>query len=679
VPTGWHWRDPSLTTASPVFDADDDALEGQVRFETFLADTAARFLDLPPEQLDVAIEQSLEGVVRTLGVDRGALAQFADEGRSLRWTHGFAVSDVAWPDLQADIAQALPWYAQQFRERRTLVLPRALEGVPADARLERERIAATGLKSLLSVPLEAGSDVLGAMSLLVYSEFRDWDPAIVSRLELLAGIFANALYRQGARARLRRAAELSRAVLASVESEIVVLDRGGHVVAVNEAWMHSRRRDGVPTAGLADGSDYLSAAQRAQDQGQIDAREALAGFRAVLSGEVPDLQTSYSYFSPTGQRVHYVVTMTPRIAGDGFVIVHTDVTELAETKSALETSLREVTELKERLEAENVVLRQEVRRSHGFDEIVGTSLALGRMLAQVEQVAPTDVPVLLLGETGTGKDLVARALHDRSLRRERPFVIVNCAALPATLVESELFGHEKGAFTGAVQRTIGRFEVAHGGTLFLDEIGELPPEVQAKLLRVLQTGEFERLGSAKTTRVDVRLIAATNRDLEREVREGRFRADLFYRLSVFPISLPPLRERSEDIPLLVWHFIGRRQAGLGRSVKRVPERLMRAFAAYAWPGNVRELENLVDRALIMTTGETLAADPAFLEAAPVKPPVGPQASLAEAERAHIRAVLDECGWRISGKGNAAERLGLKRSTLQVRMKKLGLARPGSGV
>ncbi len=217
--------------------------------------------------------------------------------------------------------------------------------------------------------------------------------------------------------------------------------------------------------------------------------------------------------------------------------------------------------------------------------------------------------------------------------------------------------------------------MAHGGTLFLDEIGELPLDVQAKLLRVLQTGQFERLGAPRTHKADVRLVAATNRDLEREVREGRFRKDLYYRLSVFPIALPPLRERREDVPLLVWHFIERRQADLGRSVKRVPERLMRAFSAHDWPGNVRELENVVERALILTSGATLAADPAFLEAAPFVSPVGPRASLADAERAHIQAVLEECGWRVSGKGNAAERLGLKRSTLQFRMKKLAIERP----
>ena len=403
----------------------------------------------------------------------------------------------------------------------------------------------------------------------------------------------------------------------------------------------------------------------------------IAGVGAVASGDSPNFEGSCRHPDEPTPRAYSVRATPLRGEEAGTVVVHTDVTELLQTKEALEASLREVTELKERLEAENLALREHVRHVRGFDEIVGTSPALSRVLAQVEQVAPTDAPVLLLGETGTGKDLVARALHDRSRRRERPLVTVNCAALPPTLVESELFGYERGAFTGALQRTLGRFEAAHGGTLFLDEIGELPGEVQAKLLRVLHTGEFERLGSAKTIKVDVRLVAATNRELEREVREGRFRDDLFYRLSVFPISLPPLRQRKEDVPLLVWHAIGRRQAALGRAIKRVPDRLMRAFVGYSWPGNVRELENVVERSLIMTSGATLATDPAFLAAAPLVPAVGPKATLAEAERAHIRSVLEETGWRISGKGNAADRLGLKRTTLQFRMKKLGITRPGS--
>jgi len=336
----------------------------------------------------------------------------------------------------------------------------------------------------------------------------------------------------------------------------------------------------------------------------------------------------------------------------------------------------QVRELTERLEAETGVLQQEIGRSSDFEEIVGRTPGLTVILEQVRRVAETDAPVLVLGETGTGKDLLARAIHDRSARRTRPLVTVNCAALPATLIESELFGYEKGAFTGAMARTPGRFEVADRGTLLLDEVGELPLELQAKLLRVLQTGEFERLGSSKTLRTSARLIAATNRDLEREVREGRFRADLFFRLSVFPITLPPLRNRREDIPLLVWHLIARKQGRLGRHIERVPERLMRAFEAYAWPGNIRELENVVERALILTDGSTLAIDPQ-LPGVRMAAPAG-NGTLQEVERRYILDVLTQCGGRVAGPGNAAERLGLNRSTLLSRMKKLGIKRRAPG-
>jgi transcriptional regulator with GAF, ATPase, and Fis domain len=656
---------------------DNPALETSLEFEMFLSNLAARLLEVAPEELDSAISESLGGLGVLLDGDRGGIAQFSEDRRSLHFTHPFARSGATTVLFGEDLAAAHPWYAAELRAGRPVIVPRVPEGVPIEATAEWAYAADVGLKSHLSLPLTAGGEVLGALGVDHLTEYRSWSPEFVSRLELLASLYANALYRRRARARLRRAADLNRSVLASVASEIVVLDEAGRVVAVNEAWTRSRRRQRYPQETLSAGTDYLERIERAAGG---DPRGALivSGIRSVLSGEKERFEGRYPYPDPAGDRA-YLLTATPRSGGNGGgVVVYTDVTELQETKRRLERSLAELRELKERLEAENVVLQQQARRAQGFDELVGTSAALGRVLTQVEQVAPTDAPVLLLGETGTGKDMVARALHERSRRRERPLVTVNCAALPATLVESELFGYEKGAFTGALQRTIGRFEVARGGTLFLDEIGELPLEVQAKLLRVLQTGEFERLGSPKTLKADVRLLAATNRDLAREVREGRFRADLFYRLSVFPIALPPLRERREDIPLLVWSYIARRQAAIGRSVKRVPERLMRAFTAYAWPGNVRELENVVERALIMTSAETLAADPAFLEAAPAVPALAPKASLAEAERVHIRAVLDECGWKISGKGNAADRLGLNRSTLQFRMKKLGLGRPERG-
>jgi transcriptional regulator with GAF, ATPase, and Fis domain len=349
------------------------------------------------------------------------------------------------------------------------------------------------------------------------------------------------------------------------------------------------------------------------------------------------------------------------------------VAERLRATEELNRSLREeIRELRDRLDAETAYLQKSVLRGEGFDEIVGGSAVLSKVLHQVEQVAGTDSPVLILGETGTGKDLLAHAVHDRSRRSDRPLVIVNCAALPDALVESELFGYEKGAFTGAAVRTLGRFEMAHGGTILLDEIGEMPLGAQAKMLRVLEGGTFERLGSSRTIKVDVRVIAATNRDLAKAVREGRFRADLFYRLNVFPLTIPPLRERVEDVPVLVWHFINAKQAALGRKIKRVPDRLMRALETYAWPGNIRELENVIVRALILSRGPELVSDAPLVEAA-----TGPLsgASLAEVQRAHIEDVLRQCDWKIAGKGNAADRLGLRRSTLQFRMKKLGIQRP----
>ena len=311
-----------------------------------------------------------------------------------------------------------------------------------------------------------------------------------------------------------------------------------------------------------------------------------------------------------------------------------------------------------------------LRRS---DDIVGDSAALRAALRKMEEVANTESTVLLLGETGTGKELFARALHARGRRRTAPIVSVNCGALPPTLIESELFGHERGAFTGAVAQRQGRFELADRGTLFLDEIGDLPLDLQAKLLRVLQEGTFERVGSSRTHAVDVRLIAATHHDLMQSVATGAFRADLFYRLNVFPIRLPPLRERREDIPALVWSIIRRRQEAIDRRIAHVPDEVMASLQRQPWPGNVRELENVIERALIHSTGETLTLldEPAD---APAPPPADAGTTLVSVERTHIEEVLRTCDWRINGLGNAAERLGLHPNTLRFRMKKLGIVR-----
>jgi len=344
----------------------------------------------------------------------------------------------------------------------------------------------------------------------------------------------------------------------------------------------------------------------------------------------------------------------------------------ARAEGELNKAYQEIAELKQQLEKENVCLREEVRLEHHHGEVVGDSDGIRRVLQEVEQVAPTDSTVLVLGETGTGKELIARTIHEQSRRKGRVMVKVNCAALPATLIESELFGREKGAFTGALTREMGRFELANGSTILLDEVGELPIELQSKLLRVLQEGELERLGSSKTIKVDVRVVAATSRNLQQAVREGKFREDLFYRLNVFPITVPPLRERQEDIPPLVWHFLGLLCQRMGRSIETVHVATMDAFKSYYWPGNVRELRNLVERFLITSTGTVFRAKIPPVEAAEAA--AHPQ-TFEEVERNYFLRVMEMVGWRVRGEGGAAQILGLKPTTLESRMQKLGLSRP----
>ncbi|NKB66816.1 MAG: response regulator [Candidatus Latescibacteria bacterium] len=346
--------------------------------------------------------------------------------------------------------------------------------------------------------------------------------------------------------------------------------------------------------------------------------------------------------------------------------------QVAQRTADLQSALAQVEALKNRLQAENTYLRQEAGLTHDFEEIITQSPVLTQVLVQVEQVAPTDATVLILGETGTGKEPLARAVHRLSQRRDQPLVKVNCAALPANLIESELFGHEKGAFTGALARKIGRFELADKGTLFLDEIGELPLELQAKLLRVLQEGEFERLGNPQTTTVDVRIIAATNRDLEAAAAQGEFRQDLYYRLNVFPLQNPPLRQRKEDIPLLTKHFADRYGAKIGKPIKTIPASAVATLQAYDWPGNVRELENIVERAVIISRGDQLELGDWFSS----QPTAADTeiVTLEDKERAYIHEILEATAWRIRGEGGAAQLLGLKPTTLEARMKKLEIER-----
>ena len=375
--------------------------------------------------------------------------------------------------------------------------------------------------------------------------------------------------------------------------------------------------------------------------------------------------------------------------GDKILTIVRDITERKEAEESLRNALTEVQSLKDRLHEENIYLQEEIRVASNFGEIIGRSEALRRVLSQAEQVALTDTTVLVLGETGTGKELLAHAIHRLSPRQKRPLVKVNCAALPAPLIENELFGHEKGAFTGADARRPGRFEIANGGTIFLDEVGELPLDLQAKLLRVLEQGEFEKVGSSRTVRVDVRVIAATNVNLAEAVREGTFRSDLYYRLSIFPITVPPLRERKEDIPMLVSHLVKQLSLKLGKEIDAIPKNTMAALKNYPWPGNIRELRNVIERAVIITQGSklrlidslealSLPATPNLSEPVP-EPPLAYDTegeTLEQSEYNLVLRTLKKCHWRIEGPDGAAELLKVNPSKLRSRMKKLGITRPG---
>jgi DNA-binding NtrC family response regulator len=402
----------------------------------------------------------------------------------------------------------------------------------------------------------------------------------------------------------------------------------------------------------------------------FDSTEVLARIKMLLHVKSlnEQLQNAHDRLEQTvGERTRELTTANVQLTQ-----------EIAERKKAevsLQGTYAEIKGLKDRLQAENIYLQQEVDQQYNFGEIIGQSGILSHVFLRVEQVAPMNATVLLLGETGTGKGVVARAIHSSSARKERPLITVNCTTLPAALVESELFGRERGAFTGSDARQIGRFELADGGTIFLDEIGEMPLELQSKLLRVIQDGEFERLGSPRTIKTDVRIIAATNRNLEEEIKNGRFREDLFYRLNVFPITMPPLRQRKEDIPLLVNHFVAKFNNKIGKRIDTVSKDTLNTLQEYHWPGNVRELESVIERAVITSQGTALQVLDRFDTFRKADGLAGQDVkALAELEHDYILQVLQKTGWRIEGKNGAAVLLGLNPSTLRFRMQKYGIIR-----
>ncbi|NQZ52638.1 MAG: sigma 54-interacting transcriptional regulator [Piscirickettsiaceae bacterium] len=464
-------------------------------------------------------------------------------------------------------------------------------------------------------------------------------------------------------------------ILNAAGEGIYGLDKNGKVTFVNPAAVEITGWSVEDTIGEAGHEQH----HHSRADGNLYPREECPIYAALKDGEVHHQVRDEVFWRKDGTSFPVYYSSTPIIDDGeiiGAVVVFQDVTEIKQSETKLKKALEEISQLKERIEAENTYLQEEIKHNSNFEEILGQSPKLKKVFHQVEQVAPTDTTVLLLGETGTGKELFARSVHNLSQRKERPLVKVNCTALPINLIESELFGHEKGSFTGAISRRIGRFELADGGTIFLDEIGELSLDLQVKLLRVVQEGEFERLGGTTTISVDVRIIAATHRDLKAMVAKGDFREDLFYRLNVFPITLPPLRERGKDIAIVVQSFVTKFSQKMAKQIDIIPQAVMDELSNYSWPGNVRELENIIERAVILSNNNVLKLQDRLTD----RSSVNVQANLktfSEMEKDYIIKVLEHTDWRISGEHGAASILEMHPNTLRSRMSKLGIRRSTS--
>jgi len=640
-------------------------LKERLRFEKLLVEISARFVNLPTDKIDDEIEDAQCRICECLGIDLSALWQWSDKKpRFMTVTHLFSPPEGPPRPEGIDAQEAFPWVLQKMLRGETLAY--STENMPPEAARDQESRRHYGVKSSVNIPLSTGGGpIIGVLTFDNLRAERDWSEETVKQLSLIAQVFTNALERKRSEEALHESEARLSLAADSADAGLWELDCN-----TNLFWATELARE---IFGYS--PEEVISMERFETSIHPDDLEPVRQVIARALGEGEPINVEYRVRDGDGLLKWISSRGRPYFKSNGepdrLLGVSLDISERKQMEEQLRVRLEEIESLKQKLEKENIYLREEIEVKSMHKEIVGQSPAIRRVLSQVEQVAQTDATVLIEGETGTGKELLARAIHRMSDRKKRPLVMVNCASLPPTLIESELFGREKGAYTGAMTRMTGRFELADRSTLLLDEISELPLEVQAKLLRVLEQGYYERLGCSQEMKVDVRIIAASNQDLARQVAAGRFRKDLYFRLNVFPISLPPLRERAEDIPQLAWTFVKKYEKKMSKRVDRISHKSMLYLKRYAWPGNIRELRNVIERALIMSSGRTLE----------VYPPQGTVAenpedlNLKDVERKHITGVLQQTGWRLSGQGGAAEILGLKRTTLQSKMKKLGIRRP----
>lgn len=692
-------------------DASAQTIEIFLRFERLLSDLSAHFVrSMSSDEVDRSIENGLKMILDFFRGDRCSLFQIFADKNSWKITHAAYVEGVIHIPMEVEFPESItPWgYDLLVRKRRVLSFSK-LDELPDEAKIDKQAFNKWHIRSNLAIPILTVQHVDHFIAISSVRGERNWPEEYIPRLRLLGEVFVNALernrIRQQVEERLRfesLVTDLSAGFMAMQPEEIddpireslrsiaeffdvdrctigIFSENGTRLTRTFE--YHSAKSESAPEFIIKDQwpwyieqlirripvvihriEDLPPEAEKERQYCLLLSVKSLLSIPIVSGGKTLGALTLVSTRVERVWAEEYIQRL--RLLGE--IIVN--VLERAQNQLQLGERLQEIQKLKQQLEVENTFLQGEVQNLSEHKEIVGRSPAIKSVLAQVQQVGGTEATVLIQGETGTGKELLARAIHSISGRNHRPMVTVNCASLPPALIESELFGRERGAYTGALTKMVGRFEMADGSTLFLDEIAEIPLELQSKLLRVLQEGTFERLGSTKTFHTNVRIIAASNRKIEKAVKEGKFRDDLFYRLNVFPILIPPLRERLEDIPLLVWTFVEEFQRKMGKRVDRIPSKEMEALQAYSWPGNIRELRNIIERAIIISNSPKLHIPIASIpsEARPDKD------DLQEIERNHILKVLEKTNWRLMGKGGAAESLGLKRTTLQSKMKKLGL-------
>jgi PAS domain S-box-containing protein len=667
--------------------------EAAESIDALFFDLFLRLMDVPAAQVAAEFLEAQRRLCRALDLDRSALWQTmpgvagqlfvthvydrAHDGVDRMRPDGsvergdareFLLSGASSITLRAEASVRFPWIVRRVFEGLTTAVS-DIDALPPEAAADGAALRGFGTLSTVIVPLLADDEVLGCLSFATTRARCDWPALLVTTFERLAKLFAKALARERSGQRLREGETWTELAVAAAGAGPWQFDFTTGRVRATPTALRIYGLD--PEAGEVDVEEVI--ARLHPDDRQL-LRERVRWAREHREGYVHEYRVQLPggevrWIHSRGRSFSSVAAESP----DRMLGVSIDVTERKLAEAQLEDALSDLRRLRDQIQRENVYLRSELRARRGSASIVGTSPALQRVLAQAEQVAPTLSTVLLLGETGTGKERFAEMIHDLSPRHARPMVKVNCGAMPASLIESELFGREKGAYTGALTRQAGRFEFAHDSTIFLDEIGDLPLEIQMKLLRVIETRTFERLGSSSPIHVNVRIIAATNRDLPAAVRDGRFREDLFYRLNVFPIALPPLRERVEDIPLLVRALVDDLQQTMGRQYEQVPAADLKVLQQHRWPGNIRELRNVIERAMIAGTGPVLRIPlPALDQSADQ----GLAQSLRALEQEHILAVLQRTGWRIRGPHGAALALGLPPTTLENRMNRLGIKRPG---